>query len=101
MLNSWKTIFSYFFISFNKIVAQRTYQRALGQMSKNVQVYFIHINFFEKPNKKIYSRAKELSCDVTIFLFWFFIVYLLKKNGNWKMAQSCWLFPTWIILDKD
>ena len=25
---------------------------ALGQMSKNFQVYFIHINFFKKPNKK-------------------------------------------------
>ena len=33
---------------------------ALGQMSKNVQVYFIHINFFKKPNKKIYNKAKEL-----------------------------------------
>ena len=29
--------------------------------------YFIHINFFKKPNKKIYNRAKELYCDTTIF----------------------------------
>ena len=25
---------------------------ALGQMSKNFQVYFIHIHFFKKQNKK-------------------------------------------------
>ena len=42
---------------------------ALGQMSKNFQVYFIHINFFHKPNKKIYDRAKELYCEATIFVF--------------------------------
>ena len=41
---------------------------ALGQMSKNFQVYFIHIIFFTKPNKKIYYRAKELYCDATIFV---------------------------------
>ena len=42
---------------------------ALSQMSTNFQVYFIHINFFKKPNKKIYNRAKELYCDATIFVF--------------------------------
>ena len=47
---------------------------ALGQMSKNVQVYFIHMNFFKKPNKKIYNRAKELYCNATIFVFRLFIV---------------------------
>ena len=67
---------------------------ALGQMSKNFQVYFIHIHFFKKLNKKIYNRAKELYCDATIFVFWFFIVYLPKKNGNWQMAQGCQLSPT-------
>ena len=55
---------------------------ALGQMSKNFQVYFIHINFFKKPNKKNYNRAKELYCDANIFVFRFFTVYLPKKNGN-------------------
>ena len=67
---------------------------ALGQMSKNFQVYFIHINFFKKPNKRIYNRAKELYYDATIFVFWFFIVYLPKKNENWKMTQGCRLSPT-------
>ena len=64
---------------------------ASGQMSTNFQVYFIHINFFKKPDQKIYNRPKESYCDATIFLFLFFIVYLPKKNGNWKMAQGCQL----------
>ena len=54
----------------------------LGQIWKNFQVYFIHIDFFKKPNKKIYNRAKELYYDAAIFVFWFFIVYLPKKNAN-------------------
>ena len=36
--------------------------------------------------KKIYNRAKELYCDATIFVFWFFIVYLPKK----KMETEKW-----------
>ena len=67
---------------------------ALGQMSKNFQVYFIHIIFFKKPHKKNYNGIKELYCDDTIFVFSFFIVYLPKKNGNWKMAQGCRLSST-------
>ena len=39
----------------------------------------MHINFF-------YNRAKELYCDATIFVFWFFIVYLLKKK--WKLKNG-------------
>ena len=42
---------------------------ALGQVSKNFQVYSIDRNFFKKPNKKIYNRAKELYCGATIFIF--------------------------------
>ena len=42
----------------------------------------------------MYNRAKELYCDATIFVSWFFIVYLPKKNRNWKMAQGCRLSPT-------
>ena len=58
---------------------------ALGQMSKNFQAYFIHINLFEKPNKKIY---KELYCDATIF---FLILYCLLAKK--KMETEKWL-PT-------
>ena len=57
---------------------------ALGQMSKKFQVYFININFFNKPNKSIYNRAKELYCDATIFFFLilFCVLAKKKKNGN-------------------
>ena len=41
----------------------------LGQMLKKFQGHFIHINFFKKPNKKIYNRAKELYYDATIFIY--------------------------------
>ena len=58
-----------------------TKEGALGQMSTNFQVYFIHLNFFNKPNKKIYNRAKELYCDATIFFLILFCI-LAKKNGN-------------------
>ena len=47
---------------------------------------YIYI-FLRNQTKKIYNRAKELYCDATWFVFWFFIVYLPKKNGNWKMTQ--------------
>ena len=77
-----------------KIISVLAKEGALGQMSKNFQVYFTHIIFFKKPNKKIYNIAKELYCDATIFVFGFFIVCLPKKNGNWKMAQVCWLSST-------
>ena len=71
-------------------------ESALSQMSKNVQVYFIHTNFFKKPNKQIYNRAKELYCDATIFVFWFSIVYLPKKmeTEKWPKAAGS---PLYII----
>ena len=62
---------------------------AVGQMSKNFQVYFIHINFFKKPNNTFLEY-----CDATIFVFWFFIDCLPKENGNCKMAQGCRLSST-------
>ena len=69
-------------------------ESVLHQMSKIFQFYFIHINYFKKPNKKIYNRPEELYCDAPIFIFWFLTVYLSKKNGNWKMAQGCRLSLT-------
>ena len=57
----------------------------LGQLSKNFQVYFIHINFLKKPNEKIYNRAEELYCDATIF---FLILYCLLAQ---KMDTEKWL----------
>ena len=42
----------------------------------------------------MYNKAKELYCDATIFFIRFFIIYLPKKNGNWKIAQGCRLSST-------
>ena len=42
----------------------------------------------------MYNTAKELYCDANVFVFLFFIVYMPKKNRNWKMAQGCRLSPT-------
>ena len=77
-------------------------------MSKNFHAYFIHINFFEKPNKKIYIRAKEVYCDATIF-FLFFIVYLPKRK--WKLKnglrlptlpyRKIFFFQSWIQVTKN
>ena len=61
---------------------------ALGQMSKNFQIHFIYINIFKKQNKKIYNRVKELYCDATIFVFWFFIVYLPKEMETEKWPKA-------------
>ena len=63
---------------------------ALGQMSKNVQVYFIHINFFKKPYKEIYNRAKDLYCDATIFVFASLLSTCPKKmeTAKWPKAAD-------------
>ena len=40
---------------------------ALGRMSKNFQVYFIHIyKFFKETKRKNCNRAKELYCDAKV-----------------------------------
>ena len=118
MLNSWKTIISHFYISLNNSISNNfpfrpffhcwmrkklwpkapAKEGALGQVSNNFQVHFIHINFFEKRNKKMYNGTIELYCNATIFVFWFFIVYLPKKNGNWKMGQVCRLSPNFCFV---
>ena len=36
----------------------------------------------------MYNRAKELYCDVTIFVFWFFIVDLLEKMETEKWPKA-------------
>ena len=51
-------------------------ESALGRMSKNFQVYFIHINFLRNETNKIDNRVKNLYYDTTIFVYRFFIVYL-------------------------
>ena len=78
-----------------------TKEGALGQMSKYFQVHFLHINFFKKPNKKIYNRAKKLYCNL-------FFDSLLSTSPK-KMETEKWpkaadspllLDRTWILCDK-
>ena len=71
---------------------------ALGQMAKNFK-FTLHIWIFLRNQIKFfYNRAKTLYCDATILVFWFFIVYSPKKNGNWILAQGCRLSPMVNIL---
>ena len=60
----------------------------LGRTSKNFQVYFIHINFFKKPNKKIYNRAKELYRDATIFFLIHYCLLNQKKMETEKWSKA-------------
>ena len=51
----------------------------------------------------MYNRAKELYCDTTIFVFWFFIVYLPKtmEAEKWpEAADSPLLTVIHIICDE-
>ena len=64
---------------------------ALGQMSTNFQVYFIHINFFKKPKKRIYNRAKKLYCDAAIFVFFNSLLRICPKKieiEKWPKAAD-------------
>ena len=56
-------------------------------MSKNFQVYFIHINFYNKPNKQIYNRAKELYYDATTYIC-FVNLYCLLAQEKWKLKNG-------------
>ena len=49
--------------------------------------FTLYINFFKKPNIKIY------------YIYFLILYYLLaqKKKGNWKIAQGCRLYPTFLI----
>ena len=58
---------------------------ALGQMSKNFQVYFIHINFFQKPNLKNLQQSQR---DILRCFFLFFIVKLPKKMKSEKWPKA-------------
>ena len=57
MLNSWKTIFHFFGSDYAEMrirlwLKELAKEGALGQISKNFQVDFIHTNIFKKPNQK-------------------------------------------------
>ena len=58
---------------------------ALGQMSKIFQVYFIHIIFFKKPNKKFTIEPKSY----TAMLLYLFFDYLLSTCPK-KIETEKW-----------
>ena len=54
---------------------------ALGRMSKNVKVYFIHLNFFKKPKKKLTIESKSYTA-MLLYLFFDSSLSTCLKNGN-------------------
>ena len=86
MLNSQKTIFSHFYISLNMFMFISSAFIMLkcvencgprhppkrvpwARCRKIFKITLIHINFFKKPNEKIYSKTKNLYCDAIMFVF--------------------------------
>ena len=57
-------------------------RRKSGQMSKNVQVYFLHIIFLRNQTKKNYNRA-------TAMLLYLFVDFLLSTCPK-KMETEKW-----------
>ena len=55
---------------------------------------YIYI-FSRNQMKKIYNTAKELYYDATIFVFWFFIVYMPKKKLKLKNGPRLSTLPYW------
>ena len=71
-------------------------------MSKNFKVYFIHIHFFKKSNKKIYNGVKEL----TAMLLYLYLDSLLStcqkkmETEKWPKAVDSPLFIIYFYLFK-
>ena len=62
---------------------------ALGQMSKNFQLYFIHINFFKKPNKKKFTIEPKSYTAMLLYLFFDSLLSTcLKKMEMEKWAKA-------------
>ena len=58
---------------------------ALGHMSKNCQVYFIHIIFFKKPNKTFTIEPKSYT---SMLLYMFFDSLLSTGPKKWKLKNG-------------
>ena len=59
---------------------------ALGQISKNFQVYFIHINFFKKANKKKFTIEPKSYTAMLLYLFFDSLLSTCPK----KMETEKW-----------
>ena len=68
------------------------------------RIIFHFFNFYyAEMRKKLWLKApakepKSYTAKLLYLFFWFFIVYLPKKNENWKMAQGCRLSPCNLIV---
>ena len=60
-----------------------TKEGALGQMTKNFEVYFMHINFLRNQTKKI-TREPTMQCYYTCFL----ILYCVLAQKKWKLKSG-------------
>ena len=108
MLNSYKTIFSHFFISLNILSNNLSFlpfllcwnasakEGALGLMSKNFQVHFIHIKFFQET--KLKKRFTIEPTSYTAMLLYLFFGSLLstfpkkRETEKWPKAADSPLF---------
>ena len=61
---------------------------ALGQMSKNFQIYFIHINFFKKPYKIITTEPKSYTAMLLYLFFYSLLSTCPKKLETVKWPKA-------------
>ena len=59
---------------------------ALGPMSKIFQVYFVHINLFEKPNKEKFTIEPKSYTAMLLYLFFDSLLSTCPK----KMETEKW-----------
>ena len=72
---------------------------ALGQMSKNFHVYFIHIKFFKKPNKKKITIEPKNYTVMLLYLFFDSLFSTCPKK--WKLKNGPELtFPYFLITQR-
>ena len=72
----------------------------LGQMSTNSQLYFIHINFYKKPNKKKCTIEPKIYTAMLLYLFFDSLLSTYPKKmetEKWpKAADSPLLLYGWV-----
>ena len=65
-----------------------TKEGALGQTSKNLKIYFIHIIFFKKPNKKFTIELKSYTAMLLYLFFDSLLSTCLKKMETEKWPNA-------------
>ena len=59
---------------------------ALGQMSKNFQVFFVYISLFKKPNKKKFTIESKSQSTMLLYLFFGSLMSTCPKK--WPKAAN-------------